>query len=173
MTDVCGASSSSVCSSRSLRAATCSSGSWTSCTCCMHRQGGEPRGMLTKHHLKVDKVSIVFQRYQSLSNFGLCLVVLPISGVYQLKHMLETHGFELGNVSSHQLQVSLGQLSSHSSTSPDAPWQPWQWVGLNGCKLGNGQKKKKIYIYIYGQLRNGKDISVLKFFLLLLVIQER
>ena len=40
MTDVCGASSSSVCSSRSLRAATCSSGSWTSCTCCMHRQGG-------------------------------------------------------------------------------------------------------------------------------------
>ena len=71
MTDVCGASSSSVCSSRSLRAATCSSGSWTSCTCCMHRQGGEPRGMLTKHHLKVDKVSSVFQRYQSLSNFGL------------------------------------------------------------------------------------------------------
>ena len=93
-------------------------------------------------------------------------MVLPISGVYQLKHMLETHGFELGNVSSHQLQVSLGQLSSHSSTSPDAPWQPWQWVGLNGCKLGNGQKR-------YGQLRNGKDISVLKFFLLLLVIQER
>ena len=70
-----------------------------------------------------------------------CLVVLPISGVYQLKHMLETHGFELGNVSSHQLQVSLGQLSSHSSTSPGAPWQPWQWVGLNGCKLGNGQKR--------------------------------
>jgi hypothetical protein len=118
---------------------------------------------------------VFFNDISPCQTLDFCLVVLPISGVYQLKHMLETHGFELGNVSSHQLQVSLGQLSSRSSTSPDAPWQPWQWVGLNGCKLGNGQKKKnkKTYIYIYGQLRNGKDISVLKFFLLLLVIQER
>jgi len=112
----------------------------------MHRQGGEPRGMLTKHHLKVDKVSSVFQRYQSLSNFGLLSSgVANLWGVSAEAHA--THGFELGNVSSHQLQVSLGQLSSHSSTSPDAPWQPWQWVGLNGCKLGNGQKKKKKYIW--------------------------
>ena len=170
MTDVCGASSSSVCSSRSLRAATCSSGSWTCCTCCMHRQGGWTKRNAYKTSSKSR------QGFKCFST---------ISVLVKLWTFVQWCCHSLGCISWstcwRPMALNWGMCLP---TSYRCPWGSWALIlQLLQARLGNlgsgldwmvvNWRMAPKKIYMYGQLRNGKDVSVLKFFLLLLVIQER